>query len=68
MNNAYVVGAAGAGLITYFLLCVMFTIDLAYSDDYSTKKKYMLFAAIWLLPIIGAIWFYNQQQKLKNHG
>ena len=63
MQNAYVTGVIGAAVVSYLLMGVFLTIDLAYCDKYSKNKKYIMFSIIWLIPVIGMAWIYNQLKK-----
>ena len=66
MDNPYLLGVQGSILIVYLLIGIFLTIDLSLIDKYSIKKKLTIFFIIWLIPIIGMFWFYQQKNKFNN--
>ena len=49
--------------ISHVFLAILFTIELKIIDIYTTKEKIIWFFIIWLIPVIGLFWFYQQKTK-----
>ena len=63
MDNAYLLGIQGSIAIVYLLAGIFLTIDLSSIEEFSFKKKIIIFFVIWLVPFIGMYWFYQQKSK-----
>ena len=66
MENSYLLGVKGSIVIVYLLMGIFLTIDLSLIEKYSFKKKLTIFFIIWLIPVIGMFWFYQQKNKFNN--
>lgn len=49
--------------ISHLLLAILYTMELITIDFYTIKEKIFWFLIIWLVPVIGLVWFYQQMTE-----
>ena len=66
LHESRIIAISGAAIIIYVMAGIFLTINLISNEFYKPRKKILYFLIIWLIPVIGMLWFKKLNNKMES--